>query len=85
MKILWTAEAWEQYTSWDDRRMIRRINALIRDIARGEDGGLGKPELLRGELGGWSSRRIDQEHRLVYRIWRGDQIEILSCRYHYSN
>ncbi len=80
MRSIWNRDAWEQYTSRDDRRMLRKINALIRAIDRGA--ALGKPEKLRGELSGWDSRRITDEHRLVYRV-RAGTIEILSCRYHY--
>jgi toxin YoeB len=76
-----------QYTTWDDRRAVKRVNALIADIKRGhgEDDphGLGKPELLRGEWSGWSSRRITQEHRLIYRV-RDGQLEIIVCRWHYA-
>lgn len=86
MKVMFTEEAWASYVSWADennRRVLRRINQLIRDIQRhGDDGGIGKPELLRGDLSGFASRRIDQEHRLVYRI-RDDMLEIISCRFHY--
>ena len=84
MRIIWSASAWEQYVTWDDRRIVRRINNLIRDIQRGDsEGGIGKPEMLRGELAGFASRRIDQEHRLVYRLRDGD-IEIIACRRHYE-
>ena len=77
---MWQKDAWDEYTGCDDRKMIRKINALIEDVRLG--GGLGKPEKLRGDLSGWSSRRITDEHRLVYRTQEGD-IEIASCRYHY--
>ena len=83
MRIIWSSAAWEQYTSWQDRRVIKRINDLIKDILRGEDGGIGKPELLRGQLAGFASRRINQEHRLVYRVRDGDG-EIVACRTHYG-
>ena len=84
MRIIWSASAWEQYVTWDNRRTVRRINNLIRDIQRGDsEGGIGKPEMLRGELAGFASRRIDQEHRLVYRLRDGD-IEIIACRWHYE-
>ncbi len=63
--------------------MVLRINTLIRDIQRGGDAAIGKPELLRGELAGFASRRINEEHRLVYRLRNGD-IEIVSCRFHYA-
>lgn len=87
MKVLFTEDGWNSYTSWaeeNNRRMITRINRLIRDIQRhGDDGeGIGRPELLRGDLSGYASRRIDQEHRLVYQI-RDDVLVVISCRYHY--
>ena len=80
MKLVWHHHAWVEYTGWDDRRMVWKINSLIEDIKRG--GGLGKPERLRGDLSGCNSRRINDEHRLVYRV-RDDDLEIASCRYHY--
>ena len=83
MRIVWSASAWDQYTSWQDRKVVRRINELIKDVMRGDDGGIGKPELLRGELAGFGSRRINQEHRLVYRVRDGD-VEIVACRSHYG-
>jgi len=88
MKILWHPSAWDEYVAWPtaDRRILKRINTLISDIARGEDAGLGKPELLRGDLSGWASRRINEEHRLVYRVVDDhEQLEILSCRYRYTD
>lgn len=63
--------------------MIRRINRLIQEINRDSTSGIGKPELLRGTMSGWASRRIDDEHRLVYRV-RDEVIEILACRDHYT-
>ncbi|HEY7223971.1 MAG TPA: Txe/YoeB family addiction module toxin [Micromonosporaceae bacterium] len=82
-RLVFTRTAWEQYPSQTDRRLIRRINELVADIIRNGHGGIGKPEPLRGELSGFWSRRIDQEHRLVYRI-QGSDIEIIACRYHYQ-
>jgi toxin YoeB len=88
VKIVWHPDAWEEYLSWQtgDKRILKRINKLITDIQRGDEGGIGKPELLKGEFSGWASRRINDEHRLVYRVAdaRGE-LEILSCRYHYSD
>lgn len=88
MKIVFTEEAWESYTYWQgqDRKTLKRINLLIKDVLRGDDGtgGLGKPELLKGDLAGFASRRIDSEHRLVYRIV-GDEVQIIACRYHYED
>jgi toxin YoeB len=88
VKLVWHPRAWDEYVSWqtDDRKILKRINALIKDIQRGEDGGIGKPELLKGDLSGWASRRVTDEHRLVYRPDEAkDELEILSCRYHYAD
>jgi toxin YoeB len=84
MKVLFTEDACADYTKWaeDDRRMLRRINLLIRAIQRGDEG-IGRPELLRHDLAGYTSRRINEEHRLVYRV-RDNMLEIASCRYHHS-
>ncbi|HEY6986598.1 MAG TPA: Txe/YoeB family addiction module toxin [Rhodanobacteraceae bacterium] len=78
--------AWEHYHWWQlqDGRMLARINELIRAILRDPFAGIGKPEPLRGALSGLWSRRIDQTHRLVYRVRTGD-VEIVSCRYHYGD
>ena len=84
MRLIFSETAWSQYLSHTDRKLIKRINDLIEDIRRNGYRGIGKPEPLRGELSGLWSRRIDQEHRLVYRIQNGD-VEIVACRYHYGN
>ncbi len=71
----------------EDLDLVRKINALIRDISRDHFGGLGKPEPLRGDFQGWWSRRISGEHRLVYRVIGKDaekHLEIAQCRYHYG-
>ena len=65
-----------------DRKMLARLNAIIRDCVRSPFDGLGKPEPLRANLSGWWSRRIDQEHRLVYKI-EHESLVIAQCRYHY--
>ncbi|WP_239381413.1 MULTISPECIES: Txe/YoeB family addiction module toxin [unclassified Frankia] len=86
MKLTWTDHAWDDYLYWQnqDRKTLKRINALIADIKRDPEGpGIGKPELLRNNLAGLRSRRIDDEHRLVYAI-ELSQITIISCRYHYQ-
>jgi len=88
MKLFWTEQAWEDYLHWrrNDAGTLKKINALIEDIQRNPFRGLGKPEALKFALSGWWSRRITQEHRLVYRVSgkRGEQIlEIAQCRYHY--
>jgi toxin YoeB len=88
VKLLWTDRGWTQYRYWQvaDPAMLARINALIDDSLRSPFRGIGKPEPLRGELSGWWSRRITEEHRLVYRcIGQGDdqRIEVAQCRAHY--
>ncbi len=85
MKKIWTDSAWEDYLYWQtqDRRLLRRINELIKDTEREPFSGIGKPEPLRGELSGFWSRRIDECNRLVYRV-KGGTLEILSCRGHYD-
>ena len=76
---------WEQYLYWQatDKKMARRINALIKDAQRNPFTGLGKPEPLKNQLAGFWSRRIDREHRLVYKVVP-DGIIVASCRYHYT-
>jgi len=88
MKTLWTEKAWEDYLYFrrNDPDVLEKINALIEDIGRSPFRGLGKPEALKFALSGWWSRRITQEHRLVYRVSgrRGQPVlEIAQCRYHY--
>lgn len=85
MKVAFSARAWEEYLHWQDtdRRMLRRINQLIKDIMRNPYDGIGKPEPLRHQLAGFWSRRIDDEHRLVYQV-TDTSTEIASCRYHYT-
>ena len=83
MRLIFTRTAWEQYLSHTDGKLIKRINELIADVMHNGYEGIGKPEPLRGELSGLWSRRIDREHRLVYRI-KGD-VEIIAGRYHYSD
>lgn len=69
MKVQFANQGWEDYPGWQqNRQMLRRVNALIEDIRRNGHEGIGKPEQLRGNWSGFWSRRIDQEHRLVYRI-----------------
>ncbi len=86
MKLSWIDHAWDDYLHWQtqDRKTFKRINALISDIKRDPDGlGIGKPEVLRNYLAGLRSRRIDDEHRLVYAI-ETNEITIISCRYYYE-
>lgn len=84
MKLLFSENAWEDYLWWQtqDRDMLRRINALIREIQRTPYSGTGKPERLRHALAGYWSRRITAEHRIVYRVTE-DPIFIAQLRYHY--
>ena len=84
MRISFTERAWNAYLYWQtiDSKMPERLNALIKEASRTPFSGIGKPEQLRGELSGWWSRRITQEHRLVYRVSDG-ALQIAQCRYHY--
>lgn len=79
------ADAWEQYLYWQsqDRKTLERINTLIRDCQRDPFKGTGKPEPLKRQLSGSWSRRIDDTHRLVYRV-AGNELQIIACRYHYG-
>ncbi len=84
MKLLFSERAWEDYLWWQaqDRKTLDRINTLIKEASRTPFQGIGKPEPLRGDLSSWWSRRITQEHRLVYRVQDGT-LQIAQCRYHY--
>ena len=86
MQKIWDDFAWDDYLWWQtqDKKTLKRINALILDIDRNQYTGIGKPEPLRGDLQGYWSRRIDDVNRLVYRIHNGC-IEILQCRTHYND
>lgn len=76
---------WEDYIFWaaTDKQVFKRINTLLEECMRTPFAGTGKPEPLKNELKGWWSRRITEEHRLIYRI-DGEHLYILQCRYHYS-
>jgi len=84
MKLIFSERAWEDYLYWQsqDAKLVVRINGLIKECLRTPFQGMGKPEPLRGPLAGWWSRRINQEHRLVYRPTE-DGLLIAQCRYHY--
>ena len=84
MKIVFSSQAWEDYLHWQrtDRKVLKRINDLIQEIARTPFEGVGKPEPLRHALAGYWSRRIDDEHRLVYKADK-DAVVIAQARYHY--
>ena len=83
-RLAWTGEAWSDYLHWQsqDRKTLRRINALIADALRTPFTGIGKPEALRENLSGFWSRRIDDTTRLVYAV-DDDHLTVISCRYHY--
>lgn len=85
MKLLFADNAWEDYLFWQktDKKIVKRINDLIKDIQRNGYEGIGKPEPLKHSLSGWWSRRINNEHRIVYRV-QDDRIEIAQLRYHYK-
>lgn len=95
MNLVWTENAWEEYRYWQsvDKKLLNRINDLIKDIKRSPFHGIGKPEPLKFDLTGHWSRKIDHEHRLVYRVAakKGEpkskqliqELIILQCRYHY--
>ena len=85
MNITFSKNAWEDYSSWfvEDKKMLKKINELIKDIYRTPFEGKGKPEPLKYDLAGYWSRRIDREHRLVYQVIEGE-ILIYACKYHYD-
>lgn len=82
----WDFDAWEDYLYWQgqDRKTLKRINQLLKDISRNPFEGIGKPEPLKGNLAGFWSRRIDEEHRLVYAV-EDDKVLIIACRGHYTD
>ena len=84
MNLSWSLHAWDDYLHWQrtDKRLLKRINNLIRDVIRDPVDGLGDPEPLRHNLSGYWSRRINREHRLVYKVENSTLI-IVQCRYHY--
>lgn len=83
MRVEFSHEGWEDYCSWvDQRKVLTRVNRLIKEAFRAPSEGTGKPERLRTDLSGYWSRRIDQQHRLVYRV-DADTIIVIQCRYHY--
>ena len=84
MKVVFQENAWEQYCYWQntDKKILRKINELIKDISRSPCDGIGKPEPLKHELAGYWSRRINGEHRIVYQIKDGSVV-IAACRFHY--
>lgn len=85
MRLLWEDRAWNDYLYWQgqDKKMLKRINAIIKDISRSTFDGIGKPEPLKNNLSGWWSRRIDEVNRIVY-YERDGIIYLVSCRGHYD-
>jgi toxin YoeB len=84
MKLIFSEQAWEDYLYWQktDKKLLERINTLIKDASRSPLEGIGKPEPLKNALSGYWSRRINDEHRIVYRISDGSML-IAQLRYHY--
>ena len=85
MRLLWEDRAWKDYLYWQtqDKKTLKRINTIIKDMQRSPFDGIGKPEPLRENLSGWWSRRIDDANRIVY-FMKEDIIYIVSCRGHYE-
>lgn len=86
MKVLWYERAWSEYLYWQtqDRKTLKRLNALLLDAMRNPFDGIGKPEPLKGNLSGFWSRRIDETNRLVYKVDADDAIIIVACKGHYN-
>ncbi len=84
MKLIFGEQSWSDYVYWQvtDKKILKKINMLLQDIKRNPFDGLGKPEPLKYEMAGTWSRRITQEHRLVYEVFE-ESILVVSCRYHY--
>ncbi|NQV77279.1 MAG: Txe/YoeB family addiction module toxin [Lutibacter sp.] len=85
MKYVFVDESWEDYLYWQkiDKKMLKRINLLLKDISRQPYDGIGKPEPLKHNYRGFWSRRIDEEHRLIYQAV-DNEIRIIKCRFHYD-
>lgn len=85
MKYVFVDESWEDYFYWQntDKKKLRKINELLKDIARNPFDGTGKPEPLKHKYSGFWSRRIDDEHRLIYK-YEDNEIQIAKCRFHYD-
>ena len=86
MQLLWHENAWEEYLWWQiqDKKTLKRINTLIKDIQRSPYDGIGKPEPLTGDLRGWWSRRIDDTNRIIYKEQNG-AIVLAACKSHYGD
>ncbi len=85
LRVSFNPRGWDDYLHWQtvDKRTLKRINALINDMTRNPFEGIGKPEPLKHEKNGYWSRRIDEEHRIIYEVM-GDTISIMQCRFHYD-
>ena len=85
MKYIFVDESWDDYLYWQkiDKKMLKRINSLLKDISRQPYEGIGKPEPLKHNYRGFWSRRINGEHRLIYQVSE-DEIRIIKCRFHYD-
>lgn len=85
MKLLWDERAWDDYMYWQgqDKKTLKRINNLVKDIQRNPFEGIGKPEPLSENMSGWWSRRIDETNRIVYKA-ENEAIVIASCKGHYT-
>jgi len=85
MKYVFVDESWDDYLYWQkiDKKMLKRINLLLKDISRQPYDGIGKPEPLKHNYRGFWSRRINEEHRLIYQVIE-DEIRIIKCRFHYD-
>jgi toxin YoeB len=83
---MWLTDAWDEYLYWQsqDKKTLERINTLIKETMRHPFTGMGKPEPLKSNLSGWSSRRITREHRIVYKV-ENKMLVILQCRFHYDD
>lgn len=86
MRILWDDKAWQEYLAWQtqDKKTLKRINALLKDIDRNGYSCIGKPEQLKGDLSGYWSVRIDEQNRIVFRI-SDNNLEIIQCGTHYKD
>jgi toxin YoeB len=85
LKKIWSERSWDDYLYWQkqNKNLLKKINLLIKDIERNPFDGLGKPEPLKENMSGWWSRRIDDTHRIVYRVEKGN-LEIAQCKDHYE-
>jgi len=85
MRLTWLPNGWKDYLYWQehDKKILQRVNNLIKEAQRNPFLGIGKPEPLKNNLKGWWSRRITQEHRLVYKV-EAESLLIMQCRFHYD-